>query len=249
MAKASTTARYFLRGSGFLALRKDDFLLAGYYRSGTTWVRLVLCNLISLNEWDGQDVYSVNDTMPELGENNLFKPWTHTTIPRVIKTHRPYSPLLGRVRSLGMIRDPRDVMVSRYHARRDRWGDFSGSFSDFIRHPHYGLEPWFRYYNSWRDHWILTVKYEDMQRDALPEYARIVGTLGVSYPDEMLNEAIVRSSFRGMQLAERQRRPGAPTETLHYRSGSSGQWPTYFGAEDLDHYRGLSVKYDVSVYP
>lgn len=243
-------SRYALYGSGLLALRDSDFLLASYPRSGSNWTRLVLCNLISLNEWDGKDVVPLlGATMPALGASNLLRPWSHPTIPRVVKTHRPYSPLLGRVRAIGLIRDPRDVMVSRYHLRRDKKEMFNGSFGPFIRHPRQGLESWFKHYASWRDRWTIAIRYEDMLEDTPREIGKVLDALGVRCSDEMLTEAITRSSFRNLQQAEKQRKPTSRKEGLFYRSGSSGQWPTYFDGDDLDLYLRLAKKYDVSIYP
>jgi Sulfotransferase domain len=246
---SSKVARYTLLGSGLAALRSGDYFLASYPRSGSNWTRLLLCNLISLNEWNGEDaVPRLSATMPALGASNLIRPWSHPTIPRVIKTHRPYSPLLGRIRSIGLIRDPRDVMVSRFHKQHDNKEMFEGSFGRFIRHPRHGLESWFQHYVSWQDHWTITVTYEDMLEDTGRELTRILGTLGVRYSEEMLTEAITRSSFRNLQQAERQRKPASRKEELFYRSGSAGQWPTYFGEEDVGLFLRLADEYDVRIY-
>lgn len=242
--------RYVLIGSGLLALRKHDFLLAGFPRSGTTWTRHVLCNLISLNEWDGREVESIlNATMPALGANDLFRPWTSTTIPRVIKTHHRYSPLFRSPTSITIIRDPRDVMVSRYHLVRDNHDEFAGSFSQFIRDRRQGLESWFRHYSSWRPHSKLVLRYEDMLADPRREFGRLLDTLGVDHPDEMLEEAIARSSFRSLQSAEQQRNPSAGRDSLFFRSGSSGQWHQYFGDDDRAYYLELTARYDMDAYP
>ncbi len=242
--------RYVRGAVGVMAFREGDFLLAGYHRSGTTWVRLVLCNIISLTELDGRDVDPIlNDMMPGLGVKNLLKTYPYRTLPRVIKTHRPYTPLFRRVPAIGVIRDPRDVMVSRYHRRRYRWGDFDGSFGEFIRHPKFGLERWFRHYASWRDRWIDTFKYEDMLRDPSGEFRRLLRVLGASgVPAPTLNEALARSSFERVQRAERARKPDAEDGALHFRSGSSGQWLGYFGPSDLDLFYRLAKSYGVSVY-
>ena len=108
---------------GIVGIRNNDVLLASFPRSGNTWMRFLLCNLISLCEWDGKrvDFPLLNKTMPEFGVNNLLDEWSHATIPRVIKTHKSFLPIFRNKRSVGIIRDPRDVMVSYYHYMKDRY--------------------------------------------------------------------------------------------------------------------------------
>ena len=246
----SSAERYLLLGSGLLALRKDDFLLAAFPRSGTTWTRHVLCNLISLNEWNGRDVESVlNATMPALGANNLFRRWSHPTMPRVIKTHHRYSPLFRNPSTISIIRDPRDVMVSRYHLIRDNREELAEPFGRFIRDRRHGLETWFRHFSSWRPHSKLILRYEDMLADPHREFARLLGTLGVTCRDGLLVEAIARSSFRSLQSAEKQRKPSVSQDALFFRSGSSGQWHDYFDEDDRAYYLELAAMYDIGAYP
>jgi estrone sulfotransferase len=251
LAEAPSSAeRSLLFGAGLLALRKDDYLLAGFPRSGSTWTRHVLCNLISLNEWNGREVESIlNATMPALGATNLFRPWPHRTIPRVIKTHHRYSPLFRSIPSISIIRDPRDVMVSRYHLIRDKRDEFGEPFGRFIRDRRHGLENWFRHYTSWRPHARLELRYEEMLADPHREFTRLLGTLGVTSHAGMLDEAIVRSSFESLQSAEKQRKPSVHEDGLFFRSGSSGQWHGYFDEDDRAYYLGLATKYDVRAYP
>lgn len=246
---SSRATRSVLFGSGVLALRKGDFLLSSYPRSGSTWTRHFLCNLISLSEFEGRDVgQTLNHVMPALGTSNLLGSWPHTTIPRIIKTHAPYSRWLGRAPAIGLIRDPRDVMVSRYHLLRDRTGTFDGSFNEFIRDRELGIESWFRHYVSWRDHWDLVVRYEDMLAEPHREFGRLLDRIGARCPENLLREAVARSSFQHMQQAEKQREPSVPGGGLFYRSGSSGQWSAYFSDDDVAHYVELAAKYDVGLY-
>jgi hypothetical protein len=246
----AAVSRYVVGGSSLLAIGSRDVLFAGYYRSGTTWTRLVLANLIALNELDGRDVEPIlNDVMPELGVNSLFRRWPYRTTPRVIKTHRRYSPLFGRARSFGIIRDPRDVMVSRYHKRHDRWQDFGSSFGAFIRDPRFGLEDWWAHYLSWRDHWLLTLRYEDLLADPQDGFGRLIDVLGVAPGEGTLEAAIDRTDFRRLQAAERRRNPDAPEGALHYRAGSAGQWARYFDDDDLAYYRSVAARYDPNLYP
>ena len=190
----SSAERTLLFGAGVLALRKDDFLLAGFPRSGSTWTRHVLTNLISLNEWSGREVEAVlNETMPALGASNLFRPWPHSTIPRVIKTHHRYSPLFRNIPSIGIVRDPRDVMVSRYHLIRDKRDELRQPFGTFIRGRRHGLETWFRHYTSWRRR-RLALRYEDMLADPHREFAL------PQWPRHLLQGRDARGGDRSVQL-------------------------------------------------
>ena len=40
-------------GAGILGLRAQDVILASFPKSGSTWVRFFLCNLVSLRYWEG----------------------------------------------------------------------------------------------------------------------------------------------------------------------------------------------------
>jgi estrone sulfotransferase len=247
---SSRTGRYAAYLSALVGLRGDDTLLASFPRSGNTWIRLFLCNLISLREWNGRDVdfAIVNDTMPALGLTNLLGPWPHSTIPRIIKTHRPYSSLFGSVRSIGILRDPRDVMVSLFHYRRDRKATFDGSFSQFIRHPRYGLEAWFKHYASWQGRWTLTVKYEEMRENPAREFSRICDMIDVNPAKELFHEAIARSNTRSARRAE-EAGSALADQARFVRSGSSGQWVQYFGEREMELYRELAATFDVRMYP
>jgi len=232
---------------GMLGMRRDDILLTSFPRSGNTWLRFLLCNLISLHEWHGKiiDFPLLNDTMPELGVSNLLAPWPHTTIPRVVKTHRPYVPIFRGKRSIGIIRDPRDVMVSHYHKRRYRAGTYSGTFVEFIRDRRLGLESWFRHYTSWKDHWTIVVRYEDLQADTSREFNRILNIMGVSYPTDIISEAIQRSSIENVRKVEQ---PSERKEARFARDGKNQQWISYFNQSDLIYYYDLVERFKVHIY-
>jgi estrone sulfotransferase len=241
--------RYIITSST-LFLRRDDVLLASFPRAGSTWVRLFLCNLISLSEWNGREVSRsvLNATMPRLGHDNLFRLWPHTTIPRVIRAHRNYSLVFARVRSIGILRDPRDVMVSFYHFTRDRRQLHDETFTGFIRNPNFGLEKWFRHYLSWRDHWKLTLKYEEMLQHPEQELNRVVEFLGVTCEENVQREAVARASFRKSREVEKSNSPAREADALFFRRGSSGQWHAYFSDDDLAYYHSLAAKYGARIY-
>lgn len=240
-------ARKLIRhGQGVAGLRSSDVILSSFPRSGSTWIRFILCNLISLLEWEGRDVGFdlLNETMVAFGNNDLTRSWPVQSIPRVVKTHRAYSPLFWRNLSIGVIRDPRDVMVSYYYFRRDRIGLFQGSFPEFIRDRKHGLPGWFRHYRSWRDRWALVVTYEAMRRDVFSELTKILHLLGAPCPEEVLLQAIRRSDIAAVRKVEGAGESAVPGKGARFaRDGRTGQWPTYFLPEDLSYFDELCEIY------
>lgn len=249
MSITSRTSSYLRFASGLAGLRSGDVFLASFPRSGNTWVRFFLCNLISLCEWDGREVdFSLlNQTMPELGVNNLLARWPHPTMPRVVKTHQRYRFVFGRKASIGIIRDPRDVMVSYYHFTHDRKRIYSGSFAQFIRHPRYGLPSWFAHYTSWRSRWSVVVRFEDLLEEPVRELRRVLDVLDVQPADEVVEEAVSRASLGALRRAE-SREPAKGQYGAFARSGTSGQWSAYFSDDDSAHYIELAKLHGAGVY-
>ncbi len=234
---------------GFAGMRPEDIVLASFPRSGSTWVRFMLCNLISLREWNGREVDFplLNETMPALGANSLLGRWPHSTIPRIVKTHKHYLPIFRGKQSIGIVRDPRDVMVSFYHYQKDRKRTYTGGFTEFIRDEHRGLEDWFRHYTSWRDHWTLVVRYEDLRRNTLSEFRRILSVLDTSVPEDIVREAIRRSSLQKVREVE-ETIPGSETRTARFaRDGGIRQWVSYFSEEDLTYYDTLLRRFEADL--
>ena len=213
-------------------------------------MRIFLCNLIAIKERNGEtiDFAILNETMPELGANNLLVSWNHgSTMPRVIKTHKRYVPLFGKTRSLGIIRDPRDVMVSYYHYCRDRKRVFSGTFGEFIRTADRGIPAWFKHYNSWRDRWTMVVKYETMKREPRAMFEDILGFLNVSVTSSQLEAAILRSDTnRVIAMDKKVQQRGESAQFV--RSSKINQWTSYFDDEDRILFERAAEAYEFDLY-
>ena len=236
---------------GLIGMCESDVILAAYPRSGSTWVRFLLCNLISLQEWGGKTVnFSLlNQTMVELGVSDLTKPWLHTTLPRVVKTHKPYWPVFRKAGDvIGVVRDPRDVMVSYFHYKKDRQESYEGDFSRFIRNQRFGLEAWFKHYVSWQPHYTLLVRYEELKQDTYGEFSRILELLNVRCPTRIINEAIERSNIQNIRKVEGSSNGLKTKDELFARDGSTQQWCDYFSARDLSYYESLVMEYDFDLY-
>ncbi len=91
----------------------DDILLVSYPKSGNTWTRFLLGNLMNT---DCRITFSnVERKVPDIygaSKNTLKK----TPRPRLLKSHECFDPRYRRV--IYVVRDPRDVAISAYHYDR-----------------------------------------------------------------------------------------------------------------------------------
>lgn len=240
--------------TGAASMTRKDVLLSSFPKSGNTWVRFFLANLISTRYWNGREVTFplLDDTMPELGASDLRKPWRYPSVPRVIKTHLPFCRWFGRFRSIGLVRDPRDVMISYHRYLRDRERPlFEGELSQFLRHPKFGLAAWFKHTSRWRPHWGLIVKYEDLRSRPVQEFMRLSDWLELGLDGDDVTELVERSSLRRVKkssLKSPPRRMRGDQAFQFIRDGRVRQWQRCYSDADLDYFRRLRQDYGVDLY-
>lgn len=241
---------------GVLGLRNEDIILTSFPKSGNTWIRFFFCNLVSLREWDGETVTfpKLDATMPELGVSNLLRSWPYETIPRVVKTHKPRWSVFRGCRSILLVRDPRDVMVSYYHFEKGKkQGRFDGSFSSFLHHHKFGLRAWCEHLRSWRESADVIVAYERLKEDDVREFTRMLDAVDISLPRSLIEQAAERSRFEKVRKIEsksgvREKRDHFKEGKRFTRKGETGQWKEYFSTEDLFYLRSKFKKYDIELY-
>src|SRR5207253_5494584 len=93
-----------------LTIYPDDVFLVSYPRSGNTWTRFLIGNLLSINE--PVNFANIESKIPEI-YNNPNRKLRRLPRPRIIKSHEVFDPRYKKV--IYIVRDPRDVAVSYYH--------------------------------------------------------------------------------------------------------------------------------------
>ena len=187
----------------------DDVFLVSYPKSGNTWTRFLIANLVYPEK--NPDFSNINELLPD-PEAMSKRDLERAPRPRILKSHQYFDPRYQKV--IYIVRDPRDVVLSEYYfdiKRRAIAEEYPKQqfVSRFVRgelnHP-YGT--WFENAATWfyarrGDPRFLLVKYEALQSQAMEEMGRIAGFLGISAAPERLALAIEQSSADRMRELEK----------------------------------------------
>jgi hypothetical protein len=192
-----------------LAVYPDDTFLVSYPRSGNTWTRFLIANLVHPDQ--GVNFTNIEDLFPDaaLRSNRDLK---RTPRPRIIKTHQYFDHRYPKV--IYVVRDPRDVVLSYYDFHR-RYRQIEDTYpleryiDDFVsgRLLSACWGTWAENVASWifaRQHCrnFLLLRYEDMHTNALREIARVAQFLEIEPDPTLLRRAVELSSAKCMRELE-----------------------------------------------
>lgn len=216
----------------------DDVFLTSYPRSGNTWTRFLVGNLVYQNE--PVTFLTVERLVPDMYKSS-DRVLRNLARPRIVKSHECFDPRYRKV--IYIVRDPRDVAVSNYHWELKLRSVRDGlPIEDFV--PRW-MEPefWPRI-GSWGDHvtsWLSTrqgkkgfllLRYEDLKKDPQRALAQVADFLGIEPSLERLQRAVELSSADNMRKLEKQESAQWVATTLtrqdkpFVRNATSGGWKT-----------------------
>jgi len=188
----------------------DDTFVVSYPRSGNTWTRFLIANLVHPDRH--VSFANIEKLIPDTSSqsNRALKA---TPRPRIIKTHEYFDHRYGKV--VYIVRDPRDVALSYYDFQRkymqieDRY-PLDRYVDDFVSGKliSSGWGSWSENVASWlytrgRGSGFLLLRYEDMMSDTPRELGRIATFLGIDPQPERLRKAIEQSSADRMRELEK----------------------------------------------
>lgn len=260
----NTTRTLFSRNTALTSLgfgnKPNHYYLVSYPKSGNTWMRFLLSNLLCQEEaltlqniWlyipdshDSKQYQYIADI------NSDFNQLSY----QFVKSHDPYFPFYRNKNVIYLVRDGRDALSSFYHYRRARIRS-SIAVSDLIK--------WNKSISMgmWSEHvvgWVrglcsrkIIIRYEDLLNNPHQEVQRLLEFLGWELDVATVQRAIRNSSFKSLQEIENQfgvkyqdRITSADTASPFFRKGSTGNWKETFLPEDVDlfwkyHAEGMKI--------
>ncbi len=193
-----------------LTVLSGDIFIVSYPRSGNTWARFLIGNL--LHPETPITFANVESIVPEI----YFPPnkqLLRMSRPRLLKSHEYFDPRYKWV--IYFVRDPRDVAVSMYHYSMKRRNIPDGMpIDEFI--PGFVEGKYFVDFGTWEEHvqsWLSTrqgragfncIKYEEMLAQPKEELAKIAAALNINAGHGEIARAVEMSSAGQMQNLEKQ---------------------------------------------
>jgi len=218
-----------------LVILPDDVFLTSFPKSGNTWTRFLLANLVFPDQ--PATFGNIEDLIPDPAATTKRR-LDHMPRPRIIKSHECFDPRYPRV--IYIVRDPRDVVVSQYHYHRKcKKIDDNFPMENFVTRflagetcPH---GSWGENVATWlvtREHdpRLLLLRYEDMLANTPEALLKVASFLNISASPKRIADAIERSSVTQMrQLEKTQSEKCELTKDTRQdlsfvRSASAGGW-------------------------
>lgn len=190
-----------------ISVLPDDTFIVSYPRSGNTWTRFLIANLLHPEET--VSFANIERFVPDT-TSLPRKAFRTIPRPRVIKSHEYFDLRCRRV--IYIVRDPRDVAISCYHfLKKVHVVALDMPLEDFVSH---FVKGEFDIYGTWGQNvgsWLvarygtegfLLLRYEDLVQDPLQELAKVADFFGVEAPPERLARVVELSSADHMRKLE-----------------------------------------------
>jgi hypothetical protein len=193
-----------------LAVRPDDTFVVSYPRSGNTWTRFLIANL--LHPQEPVTFANIERLVPD-AEGQSSRYMRGAPSPQIVKSHSYFDPRYPRV--IYIVRDPRDVALSYYDFSR-KYRHFEDSYpleryiGDFVNgrliSANWGT--WGENVASWvfargaRPGFLL-LRYEDLKARPAQELTKLADFFETAATSELLQAASDRSSADRMREMER----------------------------------------------
>jgi len=228
----------------------DDVFLVGYPKSGNTWLRFLVGNYLTNNQYD---FINNCEVIPGIQEN--FDLIESLSPPRFMHTHASVEYFSRSFLNLNkhnpqmvfLVRDGRDVAVSYFfhlkkHYQIDQGMSFDNYLKDFLDGNFHPGQSWGEYVMDWlamagQLRRFLLIRYEDLKSNPAQQLSQLLSFSNIFVEMTKVASAVEASSFKEMRRLEKQqqafhaRLKNTDSAIPFVRKGKAGQWEKYFTPE------------------
>lgn len=205
-------------------LRRSDRMLASFPRSGNTWMRYLLADLLQ-QQWGlrtGTDLPVHPDRVVPDVHSNLLDEVDRRVNPLIIKTHERHD--RSRRRTVVIVRRPEDALVSYWHFHR-RYPDLRARAAVGVdRFVLDHVDTWRKHVKSYlraaRRRPVRMVTYERMLEDPAAVLTSVASFFGIGATRSEVDHAIEHHQFGRRRRAEE--RGALNTNEFFFRRGTAG---------------------------
>ena len=242
----------------------DVIFIGSYFRSGNTWMRCLLSDILLQNrgvETCTSDSCHTAEMAPDVYCELVSADNLVDGEPMLVKTHEPFGVIRrlskdrhsrktgeigvrGRIKVLYLYRDPVDVLVSFFHFRLLK-SPVVGRFTDLEAFCRSEFPGWVRHVSSYvrasdEGAEVFFMSYEQMMREPAPALASILHWMDVPHTPSKTERAIANMQFGKLRALEENQR--AHAREYFFRKGRVGSGATELCPESVQRIRdGASV--------
>lgn len=188
----------------------SDLYIVSYPKSGISWLRFILSNIISIECGRPNliNFMNINDSIPDIHVSRAIPTADSTGHGhRIIKSHSEFNPLYKKI--IYLYRNPHKVMRSYYRM----WTGlkrYHGSFINFVTDKKMGINAWCRHVDGWmykshNNQRMGFLSYEQLAFDAENTISGLLNTIGWRVEPAIVKESVKLSTLHNMQALEDQR--------------------------------------------
>jgi len=233
-------------GHALLLKRTDDAYIVAFPRSGSTWLRTILVNILEPSAKSNPDVFNARIPAVSIRNASIIN---QLTSPRLIMTHSIFRASINK--ALYLVRDGRDSFISSYHYHVTREG-IELSLDDYYKGYINGLygQTWEEHVQSWMQEGqkklgkkFMLLNFEALKMDTFVCVKNVCRYLEISVTDERIKKAIEAASLNKVKEIERSRQGEIQDNNASfYRSGAIAQWQNPEYAKVIKIFEGNAKK-------
>jgi len=204
-------------------------VVAEFPKSGGSWLSSMLAHSLGIAV---RDIYVNNDFKAfDISKHPWYEGSSSYVLTEscVIKSHEmPDSKLHNfEAHFIHMIRDGRDVIVSKYFYEKDFCvknkiiKEFKYTLEEYIEKT---SREWAEYISAWEGHNVITCSYENLLRDTVDELKEVFSRLNISVTDDALKAAVDANTKEKF----RKSLDKAFKHNTFVRKGIAGDWKNHF---------------------